>query len=85
LINATWQANTFLIDLAVGDGTTFDIIQSNMAGTHNASTNSWSTHGYYAFGVERDLPAGSTLYARIQGGNTTPTNFEVSIVGCGGG
>ena len=85
LINATWQANTFLIDLAVGDGTTFDIIQSNMAGTHNASNNSWSTHGYYAFGVERDIPAGSTLYARIQGGNASPTNFEVSIVACGGG
>ena len=82
---ATWVINSIHIDLAVGDGTNFDIIYSDQSGTASATTANHHSSGYWTVGAERDLPVGSTLYARIQGSNAAPSNFAVAVVGCGGG
>ena len=70
-------ANMYLIDVAVGDGTNFspiftDLMVVGSPGRHPQQV-----------GCIRDVPAGSAIYARIQSSLSTGiTNF--SVLGCGG-
>jgi hypothetical protein len=79
--DTAWGAVGVHGDLAVGDGTSYDVIildQPFLTTTGETSTNPPIT-----VGCEWDVPAGSTLYARLQCSGTADT-YGVTAYGCGG-
>lgn len=81
--DTTMAANVYHLDLAVGNGTTFDtiILDSFRQVTTNESYNNIPD----IIGVEKIVPAGSNIYARIHnaGANDGGT-YQVVAYGCGG-
>ncbi len=86
--DTTMSVLNYHVDLAVGDTTTVgdpkDIITSDLYVNTNASE---------AFdmvplttGVEKVVPSGKTIWARVQnaGTNENAGNFQVAAMGCGG-
>ena len=69
------------IDLAVGDGTTFDIIMQD-AYVHTTTSEQISMPPL-TIGCEFPVPAGSDIYVRMQC-NTTPDSFNLCAYGAGG-
>lgn len=74
-----WSAQTYHIDLAVGNATTKDIIMTDVPAFDDASENfTLPPHGAYY-----DVPAGSTIYGRVQGSGTLDT-YTLAAYGMGG-
>lgn len=82
--DTTMTALNYHVDLAVGDGTNFDIITSDyyVRTTGNESFQNLPL----VTGVEKVVPAGSTIYARVQnaGNNENAGAFQIVALGCGG-
>ena len=77
--DTAWSAQTYHIDLAVGNATTKDIIMSNVVAFDDATENfNMPSHGMYY-----DVPAGSTIYARVQASGTLDT-YTLAVYGMGG-
>lgn len=82
--DTTMTALNYHLDIAVGDGTNFDIIYADQ---YVRTTGSETFENVPMItGVEKLVPAGSQLYCRIQnaGANENAGSFQVVIHGCGG-
>lgn len=69
------------VDLAVGDGSNFDVLIQDAYWATSTAEQNWN--GLVPSRAGRKLPAGSTLYARAQC-NGTPESLQVSAYGVGG-
>ena len=77
--DTAWSAQAYHIDLAVGNATTKDLIMTDVIAVDDATENfSNQLHGAYY-----DVPAGSTIYARVQGSGTVDT-YTIAAYGMGG-
>lgn len=79
--DVSWGAASIHGDLAVGDGTNFDVIiqdQLFMTGTGESLVSPLLTPG-----CEYDVPAGASIYARLQT-STTADSFTIAAYGGGG-
>lgn len=81
--DTTMSGLVYHLDLAVGNGTTFDtiILDSYRQATGNETYNNIPD----ILGVEKVVPAGSSIYARIHnaGANDAGT-YQIIAYGCGG-
>lgn len=79
--DTSWNATANHVDLAVGDGSTYDIIilDANVCLT----TNEQVTNPPLTAGVEWDVPAGSSIYVRAQCSGTADP-IQVAAYGLGG-
>ena len=77
--DTAWSAQTYHIDLAVGNATTKDLILTDVVSSDDATENFNSLpHGAYY-----DVPAGSTIYARVQASGALDT-YTIAAYGMGG-
>lgn len=79
--DTSWNAAAIHADLAVGDGTNFDIIIKDLALV--TSTAEGFSNPPLTAGVEWDVPAGSTIYVRAQSSGTLDT-YTAAVYGAGG-
>lgn len=79
--DTSWNAGAIHLDVAVGDGTNFDIIIQDLGAT-TATTETMLTPPLTA-GVEWDVPAGSTIYVRAQHSGTLDA-YTCAVYGLGG-
>lgn len=79
--DTAWGANALHIDIAVGDATTKDIIITDYLIGTDTTENMYNPP--LTFGVEWDVPAGSTIYARVQNSGTNDA-YTLAVYGCGG-
>ena len=77
--DTAWSAQSFHVDIAVGNATTKDIMFTDMYVCTDAAENMIKPAGggYY------DVPAGSQLYARVQASGTLDAH-NLAIYGLGG-
>lgn len=80
--DTTWNNNSLLVDVAVGDGSTKDIIIQN-AKFHTGTQEDLSIVPYI-ISAERDVPSGSAIYMRIQNSGTNETAYRVAVYAAGG-
>ena len=77
--DTAWSAQTYHIDLAVGNATVKDIILTDVVASDDATENfNMLPHGAYY-----DVPSGSTIYARVQGSSAIDT-YTIAAYGMGG-
>jgi len=74
-------ANVLHLDLAVGNVTTKDLIIQDYPVMTNATEQ--LTNGLTTAGCEFDVPAGSTIYGRVQNSGTNDI-YQISAYGLGG-
>lgn len=79
--DTAWVANAINVDVAVGDGTNFDIIWQDAACP--TTTSETQTTPPLTGGMECRLPAGSTLYMRAQTSSSLDSYFA-SMYALGG-
>lgn len=79
--DTAWGANVLHCDLAVGDATNKDIIIQDLA--FQTTTSESGNNPPLSVGVEWDVPAGSTIYTRLQNSGTNDA-YSVAAYGCGG-
>lgn len=79
--DTAWNAAAIHCDLAVGDGSTFDIIIQDLV--INTSTAEALVNAPLTAGVEWDVPAGSSIYMRAQSSGTLDS-YTAAAYGCGG-
>jgi hypothetical protein len=80
--DTSWTAGVHHVDLAVGNGSTKDLIIQDLAVQVSASE--CSSNPPLSAGVEWDVPAGSTLYIRSQSSGTPDSALYALVYGCGG-
>lgn len=79
--DTAWTATVYHLDLAVGDGTTFDTIIQDLSLA--MTTAEVLANPPLSAGVEWDVPAGSSIYVRAQcSGATDP--IQMAAYGLGG-
>ena len=78
---ATQNGLVYHVDLAVGDGSKFDILIQDAYWATSTAEQNWN--GLVPSRAGRKLPAGSTLYARAQCSGT-PEALEIAAYGVGG-
>ena len=77
--DTAWSAQTYHIDLAVGNATVKDLIMTDVVASDDATENfNILPHGAYY-----DVPAGSTIYARVQASSAIDT-YTIAAYGMGG-
>lgn len=79
--DTSWNAAAIHVDVAVGNGTDFDVIIQDMAVV--TSTAEAIVNPPLTAGVEWDVPAGSTIYMRAQHSGTLDT-YTGAVYGLGG-
>jgi len=79
--DTNWNAAALHVDVAVGDGTNFDVIIADALIT--ATTAEALSNPPLSAGVEWSVPPGSTMYARIQSSGTLDP-FQITAYGLGG-
>lgn len=79
--DTTWGGGAMHVDLAVGDASNKDVIIQDMAINFSASEGLMNTNPFV--GVERAVPASSTIYARAQFSGTLDT-YYICAYGLGG-
>jgi hypothetical protein len=79
--DTSWQGVGLHMDVAVGDGSTKDIIIQDALIITNS--NEYLNNGPISSGVEYDVPAGSTIYVRMQNSGSNDA-YLVAIYGAGG-
>ncbi len=79
--DTAWNANTFHVDVAVGNGSEYDIIIQDLVLT--TTTAEAMVNLSRTAGAERDVPAGSTIYVRAQASGTLNT-YTAAVYGLGG-
>jgi hypothetical protein len=77
--DTAWGANVLHMDLAVGNATTKDIIMTDVLFTTDAAENLFLP----LHGTMYDVPAGSTIYGRIQNSGTNDA-YTMCAYGAGG-
>jgi hypothetical protein len=79
--DTNWNVAALHVDLAVGNGSSYDVIIADALIT--ATTAEALTNPPLSAGVEWSVPAGSTMYARIQSSGALDP-YQVSAYGLGG-
>jgi hypothetical protein len=79
--DTSWNGNVIHVDVAVGDGTEFDVIISDTLITTSAAEA--LTNIPITAGVEWDVPSGSNIYIRAQCSGTLDT-YTAAVYGLGG-
>lgn len=79
--DTAWNAGNIFCDIAVGDATNKDIILLDQI--VNTTGNEQTSSMLSVLGAERDVPAGSSIYARLQHSGTVDTT-TIAAYGCGG-
>lgn len=83
--NATITVQYTHVDLAVGDGTNYDIIAQNLP-LHFGGTTEVATRGgpEYFLGGYWEVPAGATLYVRARCSTAPASGYNARALGFGG-
>lgn len=79
--DASWNLNSLLVDVAVGDGSTKDIIIQDAKFTTGTAEDLSTVP--YIISAERDVPSGSAIYMRIQNSGANDT-YRVAVYAAGG-
>lgn len=77
--DTAWSAQTYHIDLAVGNATVKDLILTDVVGFDDATEN----YAQSAQTIYYDVPAGSAIYARVQASSAIDT-YTIAAYGMGG-
>lgn len=79
--DTSWNAVAIHVDVAVGDGSTYDVIISDLAVT--TGTAETMANPPLTAGVEWSVPPGSSIYVRAQTSGTADP-FQAAVYGLGG-